>query len=70
MLIPKHTKLSDSQKEKLIEKYNVSLKQLPRIFKADPAIQSLNVKSGDIIKIIRDSMTANEAVFYRVVVDV
>ncbi len=70
ILIPKHSKLSDAQKEKLLEKYNISIKELPRILKADPAIISLNAKPGDVIKIARDSPTAGEAVFYRVVVDV
>lgn len=70
ILIPKHSKLSDSQKEKLLEKYNISIKELPRILKTDPAIGSLDVKSGDVIKITRKSQTAGEAIFYRVVVNV
>ena len=70
ILIPKHTKLTDRQKEKLLEEYKVSLKELPRILKSDPAIQSLDGKPGEVIKITRNSMTAGEISFYRVVVDV
>ena len=70
MLIPKHAKLSDAQKEKLLQDYKISITDLPRILKSDPAIQSLDVKPGDIVKITRNSMTAGEAIFYRVVVDV
>jgi len=70
IIIPRHSQLSDSQKEKLLEKYNISEKELPRIFKSDPGIISLNSKPGDVIKITRKSQTASEAVFYRVVVDV
>jgi|TARA_B100001971_G_C18118302_1_gene498034 DNA-directed RNA polymerase subunit H (RpoH/RPB5) len=70
ILIPKHSKLSESQKEKLLEKYNISTKELPRILKTDAAIASLGSKPGDVIKIIRDSQTAGESLFYRVVVDV
>lgn len=70
ILIPKHSKLSDSQKEKLLEKYNISIKELPRILKTDPALISLDVKPGDVIKITRKSSTAGEAIFYRVVVNV
>ena len=69
-LIPKHSKLSDKHKEKLLEQYNISVYDLPRILKTDPAISSLNAKPGEVIKIIRESMTAGEAIFYRVVVDV
>ncbi|HJN56670.1 MAG: DNA-directed RNA polymerase subunit H [Candidatus Woesearchaeota archaeon] len=70
ILIPKHTKLGDKHKEKLLEKYNISINGLPRILKTDPGIISLGAKPGDIIKITRQSQTSSEAVFYRVVVDV
>jgi DNA-directed RNA polymerase subunit H len=69
-LIPKHAKLSEKQKEKLLEDYKISLKELPRILKTDPAIDLLDAKPGDIIKITRESLTAGQSFFYRVVVDV
>ena len=69
-LIPNHTKLSEKQKEKLLEDYKISLKELPRMLKSDPALQALNVKPGEVIRITRSSLTAGEAIFYRVVVDV
>lgn len=69
-LIPRHTKLGEKQKEKLLQDYKISITDLPRIIKSDPAIQSLDVKPGDVVKITRNSMTAGESVFYRVVVDV
>jgi len=65
VLVPKHIKLSEKEKSAFMEKYGVSQKQLPKILKTDPAIQSLNVQEGDIIKIIRKSPTAGESVFYR-----
>ena len=70
ILISKHVKVSEKEKEKLLEKYNISQKELPRILKTDPAIMNLDAKPGDIIKIIRQSPTAGEATFYRVVVNV
>jgi|GEM_PF-469638 len=67
-LIPKHLKITDKEKKQLIEKYHVnSLKELPKIFKNDPGLQGLNVKSGDIVKIIRHSPTG-EMIYFRVVV--
>ena len=68
-LVPKHTKLNDSEKKKVLEKYNVSANALPRISKDDPAIEKLNVKPGDVIKIERISETAGIAMYYRVVVE-
>ena len=69
VLVPKHSKISDKEKKELLDKYSASLKELPRILKADPAIQNLDVKEGDIIKILRKSPTAGEIVFYRRVVN-
>jgi len=67
-LVPKHSKLSEKEGKELFEKYSIELPNLPRIFKGDPAIQSLDVKDGDIIKISRKSPTAGETTFYRRVV--
>lgn len=68
-LVPKHVKLSDNEVKKLLEKYNITVKELPKILKEDPAIGELNTKPGEVIKIIRKSRTAGEATYYRVVVN-
>ena len=68
VLVPKHIKLTEKEKKELLEKYNITLRELPKILKKDPAIRHLNLKQGDIIKIIRKSQTAGEAIFYRGVV--
>ncbi len=68
VLVPKHLKLSDKEKKELFEKYVADLRDLPRVFKDDPALEGLDVKEGDVIKILRKSLTAGEAVFYRRVV--
>ncbi len=65
ILVPKHTKLSENEKKALFEKYKISLKDLPRISKKDPAIQHLDVEYGDIIKIERQSPTSGKVVYYR-----
>lgn len=70
VLVPKHIKLSEKEKVELFKKYNITLKELPKILKDDPAIVSLNVKPGDVIQIIRKSDTAGETIFYRGVIDV
>lgn len=67
-LVPKHTILSEEESTKLLQTYNVSRKQLPKILITDAAIKKLNPKAGDIIKIIRRSPTTKSAVYYRVVV--
>lgn len=66
--VPKHTKLSEDEAQEMLKKFNISRKQLPRILKEDSAIQKLDVKKGDVIRIIRKSPTTGEAEFYRVVI--
>ena len=64
-LVPKHVLLADKEKEDLFAKYSITFFDLPRISKNDPAVIHLNPKSNDVIKIIRKSKTAGEAVYYR-----
>jgi DNA-directed RNA polymerase subunit H len=68
ILIPEHAKLSVEEKKALLQKYNITPTDLPKIHMTDPAIQHLKVKEGDIIKITRKSPTAGRAVFYRAVI--
>ena len=70
VLVPKHSKLTQKEKQELFEKYKISLKQLPKISTRDSAIRHLDVEEGDVIKIVRNSPTAGESVFYRGVIDV
>ncbi|MBD3209128.1 DNA-directed RNA polymerase subunit H [Candidatus Woesearchaeota archaeon] len=68
-LIPKHAKISDKEKEALFERYHITIRELPKIFKDDPAIAHLDAKENDVIKVERKSMTADAAVFYRGVIN-
>ena len=52
ILQPKHTKLSEQESKDLLEKFNISKAQLPRIFLNDPALPE-NCAIGDVIKIER-----------------
>ena len=67
-LVPEHSKLSDKKVKALLELYNVTIRELPKILVSDPAITHLTVKEGDVIKIGRKSRTAGEIAFYRGVV--
>jgi DNA-directed RNA polymerase subunit H len=68
-LVPKHEKLDDKEKKELLEKYQITPKELPKILKKDAAIKELGAKPGDIIQITRKSETAGVSVFYRCVVN-
>lgn len=51
-LQPKHTKLKTDEVKRILEKYNISVSQLPRI-KADDAALPEGCASGDVIQIER-----------------
>lgn len=65
VLVPKHTKISEKERKELFEKFDIDESNLPRIKRSDPAIAHLDVKEGDIVKVIRVSDTAGEVPFYR-----
>jgi len=67
-LVPKHEVMSKKAVKEMLEKNNLSKSQLPRILKTDPVVKAIKAREGDIIKITRSSITAGEAVYYRVVV--
>ena len=68
-LVPKHEKLTDSEKKQLLEQYNVTTLEMPKIRLDDPAIRHLDAKRGDMIRITRKSKTAGTTYFYRVVIN-
>lgn len=66
-LIPKHVKLGEQEKKELLELHNISIIQLPKITISDPSLKDIKPQIGDVIKIIRDSPTAKQTIFYRAV---
>jgi len=68
-LVPLHVILSDEEKKELFKKYNITPDQLPKLMDTDPVAVSIEAKPGQVVKIIRKSHTAKEAVAYRLVVE-
>ncbi|MEK6939978.1 MAG: DNA-directed RNA polymerase subunit H [Nanoarchaeota archaeon] len=68
-LVYKHSKVADAEKENLLKKFDITPQDLPKIMQTDPAIKTLGVKTGDIIKIERESKTAGKSAYYREVVE-
>jgi len=69
VLVPRHILLTEEEAEELLERYHVKPYQLPYIKASDPAAKAIGAKPGDIIKVIRRSPTAGEAVAYRYVME-
>jgi DNA-directed RNA polymerase subunit H len=66
-LVPKSRILKEEEKEALLEKFNISLLQIPKILPNDPVSKALDAKAGDVIEFERKTMTAGLSKFYRVV---
>ena len=70
ILVPKHDKCSETEKKALLKKYNITIADLPKISINDAAIVDLDMNPGDVVKITRESATAGETIFYRVVIEI
>lgn len=68
MLVPKHEILSEEETAQVLEKYGIELEQLPKILEKDPVVEAIGAKKGDVLKITRQSPTAGESIYYRVVI--
>jgi DNA-directed RNA polymerase subunit H len=70
-LVPEHHVLDGDTVEDVLQEYNIKKTDLPKIKRTDPALRDLDedVEAGDVIKVVRNSRTADQAVVYRLVVD-
>ena len=66
ILQPKHSKIKKEEAEKLLDEFNISKAQLPKITSEDPGLPE-KCEIGDIIKIER-KFGDKTSVYYRVVV--
>jgi len=67
-MIPKHEILSAEELEDVLNKYNITVDQLPKIKVTDPVCELIGAKLSQVLKITRNSPTAEKAVYYRLVV--
>jgi len=66
--VPKHILLSEEEAIQVLKTYNIDKRMLPKIKMSDPAVREIGAKPGDIIKIIRESETAGQSEFFRLVI--
>ena len=66
-LVPKHTVLSNREKEEIKKKYNIDRDfEFPSISRFDPLSQVLGIRPGELFEIERSSKTAIKSKFYRI----
>lgn len=68
-LVPDHILLTEEETQEVLTRYKITKGQLPKIKTSDVVVKQINAKPGDVIKIIRKSLTAGKAVAYRLVIE-
>ena len=63
-LVPKHHLLTKEESQKLLEKYKISVIDLPQMSEKDPVSIAIGAKEGDIVKIVRESHTTVKNINY------
>lgn len=66
-LVPEHIILNDEETEEVLNKFNITVDDLPKILTSDQVVKAIGAKEGDVLKIIRKSETAGVFEAYRVV---
>jgi len=67
-LVPEHTVLPEDELDAVLEEYDIDRTDLPKIKRNDPATPG-DAEIGDVIEIVRDSRTTDQAIVYRLVVE-
>lgn len=68
-LVPGHILLNEDETQEVLKKYNITRGQLPKVKSSDVVVKQIGAKPGDVLKIIRKSLTAGKAVAYRLVIE-
>jgi DNA-directed RNA polymerase subunit H len=68
-LVPEHELLEEDEVDGLLERFDITADQLPKMKRKDVMAKRLDAEPGDVVKITRDSATAGEATYYRLVVE-
>ena len=63
-LVPQHILLTKKETQDLMDKYQITVIDLPQIFEKDPIAIAIGAKEGDVIKIIRNSKTTVKSIDY------
>ncbi|MCH7659214.1 MAG: DNA-directed RNA polymerase subunit H [Euryarchaeota archaeon] len=67
-LVPEHTLMDEEELQEVLTEYDIKRTDLPKIKRTDPALPD-EAEVGDVVRIVRDSRTADRAVIYRLVIN-
>ena len=63
-LVPKHYLLTKEETKELLEKFKITVTDLPQMFEKDPVAIAIGAKEGDVVKIVRQSETTVKSIDY------
>ena len=66
--VPSHEILEAKELKSVLEQLGAVKEQLPKMSVNDPVAKRIKAAAGSVVKIVRKSPTAGEAVYYRVIV--
>ncbi|MFC6862796.1 DNA-directed RNA polymerase subunit H [Halomicroarcula sp. GCM10025817] len=67
-LVPDHSVVDEDDLEAVLDEYDIKRTDLPKIKRSDPALPD-DAEEGDVVRIVRDSRTTDQAIVYRLVVE-
>lgn len=69
-LVPKHIPLTEKEKKTVMDKYNVTEEQIPKILLTDPVVKYYGMKLGQLCKIVRINKFTGDDISYRIVTNI
>jgi len=66
-IVPRHILLSEEEANKVLEEFDATKSQLPKLLSTEPVAKYYGMKSGDVCKILRHSPMTGESFYYRIV---
>jgi len=61
--------MAENELQSVLDQYQIEKEQLPKLKLSDPITQEIGASVGDVVRISRNSQTAREALYYRLVIE-
>lgn len=68
-MVPHHEVVPEEERAAVFARFGAKEDQFPKILASDPGARACSARPGDVIRVVRDSPTAGEAVAYRLCVE-
>jgi DNA-directed RNA polymerase subunit H len=68
-LVPEHRKMDEDEVNELLDEFSIEKDNLPKMGRKDAVAKKMDLEPGDVVHIRRESPTAGQTDYYRVVVD-